>query len=229
MSKHISTSKSETTAPQSRSGLFSKVALILTGQMAVTAAGAYVGQGIHDIGVLVGLCIASIAGIFAVRWAAARSNGLGLSVTAIWTFLMGLTLGPAMTIYVKDLGAAVVMQSFLGTAIVMAMCGVVSAVSGINFSNRGFSKFLLIGLLGLIAAGLINIFVSFGHFGTIIYSVIGMILFTGYFLYDFHQLLVKSGASDDTWENAIWSSVGLYLDYMNFVLYLLRLLRELKK
>lgn len=194
--KYISTSKSETPATQSKSGLFSKVALILTGQMAITAGGSYVGQGIHDIGALIALCIASIAGIFAVRWAAAKSNFLGLTFTAAWTFLMGLTLGPAMAIYLEDLGTAVVLQSFLGTAGVMAVCGIISACSGINFSNRGFSRILLIGLLGLIAVGLVNLFVSFGHFGTIIYSVIGMILFTGYFLFDFHQLLVKAGSNE---------------------------------
>ncbi len=224
---YISSSKTE--ASQSKAGLFSKVAAILTGQMVITAAGAYVGQGIHDTGVFIALCITTLLGIFAVRWAAAKSNVLGLSVTGIWTFLMGLMLGPAMGIYLEDLGAAVVVQSFLGTAGVMAICGTIAGCSGINFSGRGFGRLLFVSLLGLVVAGLANIFISFGHFGTLLYAGIGMLVFTGYFLLDFHQLLVKSDSSDDTWEFAIWMSVGLYLDYVNFVLYLLRFLRELKK
>jgi len=221
-------SNSETPVVQSKGGLFSKVALILTGQMAITAGGAYLGQGLND-GALIALCLTAFAGIFAVRWAAAKNDVLGLSVTAAWTFLMGLVLGPAMALYVKDLGAAVVVQSFLGTGGMMAICGIIAASSGIDFSNRTFGRILFISLLGLVVAGLVNIFLSFGHFGTIAYSIIGMLIFTGYFLYDFHALIVRSNASDDNWEFAIWSSVNLYLDFMNFVLDLLRLLRELKK
>lgn len=134
-----------------------------------------------------------------------------------------------MANYVEVLGAATVLQCCLGTAAVMAICGVVAAFNSIDFSNPKFGGFLMIGLLGLIAAGLINIFVSFGHFGTLLYSGIGMLLFVGYFLFDFHQLIIKSTDSDDTWGFAIWASVGLYLDFMNFLLDLLRFVAESKK
>jgi FtsH-binding integral membrane protein len=100
----------------------------------------------------------------------------------------------------------------------MAACGAIGALSGRDFSNMG--KYLMFGLLALIVVGIVNIFVAFSTGVTIVYCLIGMAIFAGFFIFDFFRI----SKAENTWFNAITATMQIYLDFINFLLYLLRFL-----
>jgi FtsH-binding integral membrane protein len=202
----------------SKSGLFSKVSLLLSLSFVISAAGTYLGQGFHSMASLIVLGIAFLAGAFIVPICAKASTSAGITALTVWTFISGLFIGPCIHQYVHILGWQTVCCAYLGTGAVMAGCGAVGALSGVNFSNMG--RWLMVALLGLIAAGIIGIFIPMSQTVNIVYSLIGMAVFALFFIFDFFRL----SKSENTWEAAIDLTMQLYLDYINFLLYLLRFL-----
>lgn len=136
----------------------------------------------------------------------------------VWTFISGLFIGPAVQAYADRLGWQTVCLAYAGTAGVMAITGGVGMFSGVDFSGMG--TYLMFGLFGLIIAGVVGIFVRMSRTVNIVYSLIGMVVFAGYFIFDFFRL----SQSVNTWESAVRLTMTIYLDFMNFFLYLLQFL-----
>jgi modulator of FtsH protease len=197
--------------------LFAKVALLLTGSMCLGGVGAFFGRNIKSIGAYIGLVILFIFGTIGVYFAAHASAAAGLVALTIWVFISGLVLGPTIQMYAEKLGWHTVMLCYFGTGGVMAVCGAIGALSGINFSSMG--TFLFIALLGLVVFGVVTIFVKMSRTVNIIHAIIGMVIFSGYFIFDFFRLSKES----NTWEHAINLAMSIYLDFINFFLYLLQL------
>ena len=136
----------------------------------------------------------------------------------LFTFTSGFTLG-LITLVAGD-----VAQKALGiTALTTFATGLIATYSGLDFAWLG--KFLFIGLIGLIIVGIIGLFVKIkGTLGKI-YASFGVIIFTGYLLYDFNNLAkVKMIADANNWETALDFAISLYLDIVNLFLYLIQLL-----
>jgi FtsH-binding integral membrane protein len=84
---------------------------------------------------------------------------------------------------------------------------------------------LFIGLIGIVIASLINMFM---HSDTMSYicSILGVIIFTGLTAYDVQK--IKNMASEDDGSTtfrklSVMGALTLYLDFINIFLYLLRL------
>jgi len=211
----------------STGSLFGRVMMMLTGSMAVAALGAFVGGSIITSGIaLLVIGIIWLLGTFGVAYAAkkvddgAMEPAVGIGIMGVWMFFSGLFIGPALAHYVAVLGGSTVMLAFLGTSGVMAGCGAIGVLSGRNFSGLG--KFLSIALLGLILVGIVNIFVAFSTGVEIAYCLIGMAIFAGFFIVDFFR--IKENANSDSWGGAMMITMSLYLDFVNFLLFFLRLL-----
>jgi uncharacterized protein len=202
----------------SKGGLFSKVSLLLSISFVISSLGTYMGQGITSGAAIIALMILFFVGAFVVPGMAKKSKQAGIGALSVWTFISGLFLGPAIHQYIHILGWQTVFLSYLGTGAVMAACGAIGALSGINWSRLG--GFLFFSLLGLIAAGLVGIFIPMSATVNIVYCLIGMGVFALFFIFDFFRL----ATSENTWENAINLTMQLYLDYINFLLFLLRLM-----
>jgi len=209
------------TISTSRGGLFSKISLLLTGAMCLSAVGSYLGSGITSFGAIIALMIAFFAGAFIVPFAAKSSKEAGILALAGWTFITGLFLGPTLNFYVHALGWQTVFLSFLGTGGVMAACGAIGALSGRDFSNMG--KWLMFALLGLIVVGIVNIFVSFSTGVDIVYCLVGIAIFSLFFIFDFFRL----SKAEDTWFNAIVGTMEIFLDFINVLLFVLRLILDI--
>ncbi|HNN63049.1 MAG TPA: Bax inhibitor-1 family protein, partial [Candidatus Obscuribacter sp.] len=207
-------------ASEDSSTLMAKVMMLLSGSMIISAIGSYMGQGITSGWVLFFLVILLFAGIFGVAAMAARSAALGVAGLAIWTFINGLVMGPAVNMYVQVLGGGVVTMSFLGTAAVMAALGGYGALSGRDFSAMG--RWLFLGLVGLIIVGVIGIFIGMGHTFNLLYAIGGMVIFAGYFIFDFWRI----ANSENSDYNAVMYTMQVYLDFCNFWFSLLRFLTE---
>ncbi|MDQ5933915.1 MAG: uncharacterized protein QG574_1213 [Cyanobacteriota bacterium erpe_2018_sw_21hr_WHONDRS-SW48-000092_B_bin.40] len=220
MNTYASRTNNATTCSNS---LMAKVMMLLSGSLVISSIGSYMGLGITSGWVIFGLVVVLFVGIFGVAALAATSPALGVAGLAIWTFLNGLTIGPAVNMYAAVIGWQTVTFSFMGTAAIMAALGCWGAFSGRDFSAWG--KWLFIGLLGLIVVGVIGMFTGFGHSFNLLYSVAGMVIFAGYFVFDFFRL----SRSEDNDFNAVMITMNIYLDFVNFWLWLMRFIAETKE
>ena len=202
--------------PESSTPLLAKVMSLLCPTIATAAFGTYIGRRLSGFFPFIGLLIVSIIGIFIVR--AAGGSIVATPLLLGWGFVNGMMLGPLVGFALAEDGPQVVVQALVGTTAVMLVAAFVALATGINFSFLW--PVLFLGLIGLIIMGLVSIFVRFSRTVNLVYSIFGMIVFGGYFLFDFFRL----GQSTNTWERATQLTLSLYLDFANFFIYLLQFL-----
>ena len=141
----------------------------------------------------------------------------------LWAFaaLMGLSLSSIFVIYPN----AVIFQV---AGVAAAMFGAMSLYGYTTKRNlSSIGGYLIMALIGLIAASIVNIFVGSGTF-TLIISAIGVLIFCGLTAYDTNRVknaygLVLADEANST-RLAINGALSLYLSYINLFLLLLTLL-----
>ena len=138
-----------------------------------------------------------------------------------WVFatLMGLSL-------------ASIFKAFTGESIARVFfitAGTFGAMSLYGYTTQRdltrWGSFLFMGLIGIILAGLVNIFLQSSALQFAI-SVIGVIVFVGLTAYDTQQIKESYFAYDDgqtAGKKAIMGALRLYLDFINLFLMLLQL------
>jgi FtsH-binding integral membrane protein len=146
---------------------------------------------------------------------------VGAAFLAFWTFaaLMGLSLAGIFLVFT---GASIARVFFISAATFAAM-SLYGYTTGRDLSR--FGAFLFMGLIGIIIAGLVNIFVGSSALQFAI-SVIGVIVFTGLTAYDtqrIKQVYLASDPADMTTKKAIIGALTLYLDFINLFIMLLQL------
>lgn len=92
-----------------------------------------------------------------------------------------------------------------------------------------FGRILTMGLIGIVIASIINMFLGSDRMGYII-SIVGVAVFTGLTAYDVQKLKrigegveFEGTSASDTKKLAIMGALNLYLDFINLFLMLLRL------
>jgi len=89
----------------------------------------------------------------------------------------------------------------------------------------GFGSFLFMGLIGIIIAGLVNLFLQSSVMQFVI-SVIGVLVFAGLTAYDTQKIKDMYSVMDDgtvAGRKAVMGALQLYLDFINLFLMMLRL------
>ena len=135
----------------------------------------------------------------------------------IYAALNGFTLSILFLAYTKEsiAGAFAVAGGLFGA---MSIYGTVTRR---DLTTMG--SFCVMALFGLVLAGLVNLFLRSDGL-SFVTSVAGVIIFTGLVAYDSQQLR-RFGAADNGQGNlAILAALGLYLDFINLFLYLVRLM-----
>jgi uncharacterized protein len=202
--------------PVESTPLMAKVMGLLSPTLAAAAVGAYLGRNIRGWLPMIGLMVVSFAGLFILR--AMGGSGLAIPLLLGWGVVNGMMLGPLVGFAVAEGGPQIVLQALLGSTIVMMATGLIAFATGVNVSF--LAPILFIGLMALIVMGLVGIFVRFSQKVNMVYSIIGMVVFAGYFLYDFARVR----DSENTWEMAMNLTTKLYLDFANFFIFLLQYL-----
>lgn len=141
-----------------------------------------------------------------------------------WAFagVMGLSLASIFLVYT---GQSIVTTFFVSSATFFAM-----ALYGYTTKRdlTGWGSFLFMGLIGLIIASVVNIFVGSTALQFAI-SAIGVLIFTGLTAYDTQKIKEMYYAGDDAetgGKKAIMGALSLYLDFINLFLYLLRFIGD---
>jgi uncharacterized protein len=142
--------------------------------------------------------------------------------TVFWIYagLMGLSLS---TIFLVYTGASIARVFFItaGTFAAMSLWGYTT-----QRDLSQFGSFLFMGLIGIIIASLVNMFVHSTAMQFAI-SVIGVIVFTGLTAWDTQQIkeMYYEGAdSEIAGKTAIMGALRLYLDFINLFMMLLQLM-----
>ena len=146
---------------------------------------------------------------------------VGAAFLAFWIFaaLMGLSLAGIFLVFT---GASIARVFFI-TAATFAAMSLYGHTTGRDLSR--FGAFLFMGLIGIIIAALVNIFVGSSALQFAI-SVIGVIVFTGLTAYDtqrIKQVYLAVDPADVTTKKAIIGALMLYLDFINLFMMLLQL------
>ena len=141
--------------------------------------------------------------------------------TTFWVFaaLMGLSLSSLLLFYT---GMSVTRVFFICSATFGAM-----SIYGYT-TKRDLTKlgsFLMMGLIGIIIASIVNIFMKSSMMYFVI-SILGVLIFVGLTAYD-TQKIKNMYAASDTGEimgkKAVMGALTLYLDFINLFIMLLRL------
>ena len=178
------------------------------------------GQALFNSGLSWIIMLAPLGFVF---YLSARINKMSVSSAQItfWLFasIMGLSLA---SIFVQFTGTSIARVFFItaGTFAAMSLYGYTT--------KRDLTKlggFLFMGLIGIIIASIVNIFVQSGPMAFII-SIIGVLVFVGLTAYDTQTIknMYYAGDSDSVGsKKALMGALRLYLDFINLFILLLQL------
>ncbi len=164
------------------------------------------------------IILSPLAFILVMNFGLNRLSTFGLQA-CFWGFaaVMGLSMS---TIFLVYTGASIA-QTFFATAAAFAGLSLWGYTTKKDLS--GFGTFLIMGLVGLLVASVINIFLQSGTMNLVI-SFIGVLLFAGLTAYDTQR--IKSmyayvAGSDMVGKTVIMGALSLYLDFINMFQFLL--------
>jgi hypothetical protein len=142
-----------------------------------------------------------------------------------YSILNGVTLSAILLLYTMTSVAA----TFFVTAGMFGAMAVYGFVTKKDLSSWG--SFLFMGLIGIIIASVVNMFLGSSMMSWII-SGIGVIIFTGLTAYDVQQITrmgeqgIMNGGEAAIRKGAIMGALKLYLDFINLFLMLLRFMGD---
>jgi hypothetical protein len=166
------------------------------------------------------IMLAPLAIVFAMSFGANRMK-TGTMNLLFWAFavLMGLSLS---TVFLQYTGTSIA-GAFFATAAAF------SALSLYGYTTKRdlapFGTFLIMGLVGIIVASLINMFLQSSAMQLVI-SIIGVLLFAGLTAYDTQKIksmYFEVRGTEFAGKAAIMGALSLYLDFINMFLFILRL------
>ena len=169
--------------------------------------------------VFFGLIIVELALVIGLTWAIKRiSASTATLLFLLYSFVNGLTLSVFVLVYTD----ASLASTFLVAAGMFGATAVYGYATKRDLSRWG--SILMMGLIGIILAGIVNIFL--GNSGLdIVISALGVIIFTALTAYDMQKIKAMGMmATDDESraKQAIYGALMLYLDFINIFLNLLR-------
>jgi FtsH-binding integral membrane protein len=146
-----------------------------------------------------------------------RGKYIGYGFLYAFTGISGITLYPIIEAYGATIGANLVSAALLTTAAIFI------ALSFYAYrSERDFSfllGFLFAGTIALVVMGIAGIFFEFGSTMNIIWAIGGILIFSGWILFDISQYRHGVPAQE-----VPYAVLNLYLDIVNLFLYILRFL-----
>jgi hypothetical protein len=141
----------------------------------------------------------------------------------VYAALMGVSIS---SIFLVFTGASIA-QTFLITAIAFAGLSLYGYTTKKNLSGMG--TFLMMGVIGLLVAMVVNIFLASSALAFAI-STIGVLIFAGLTAYDTQSIkneyIEHAQHGDSEWlgKSAIMGALRLYLDFINMFMFLLSFL-----
>ena len=199
------------------------LALVVTGLTSYYVASSERILSLMGSGLYIGLLIAEVVLVVILS---ARIHKMSFTtagiVFVIYSILNGVTLSVLLMIYTFE---SIALAFFItaGTFTAMALIG--------HFTKKDLSsmgQILLMALIGLVIATVVNLFIGSSTFQYIL-SYVGVIIFVGLTAYDAQKIKNQinefgTEISENTMKLALMGALELYLDFINLMIYILRIL-----
>jgi FtsH-binding integral membrane protein len=167
--------------------------------------------------------IIMLAPLGLVLWMSAGFQRMSASAMLIIFVLFSVLLGASLSSIFLIYTSASIVKTFLITSGMFGVMAVVGYTTKTDLTK--FGSIMFMGLIGLIIASVVNIFMKSGTLDYII-SFIGVLVFTGLTAYDVQKLkrIGSTAVQEDetTRKLTIMGALTLYLDFINLFLFLLR-------
>lgn len=135
--------------------------------------------------------------------------------------LMGLSLATIFQTF--EMGSIV--SAFMGAAVLFAVMSAYGYFTKRSLDSVG--RFMFVGLIAIIIASVINVFVGSSALQMTI-SAIGIVVFVGLTAYDTQRIRIMVTQSGDTGKEELLGALTLYLDFVNLFVSLLQLVGDRK-
>ena len=160
---------------------------------------------------------APLVAILAFAFASERFNKSQLQLFLhSFAALMGLSMATIFAIF--TMGSIV--SAFMGAAILFAV------MSGYGYFTRqsldSMGKFMFVGLIAIIIASIVNIFIGSTVMQMVI-SALAVIIFLGLTAYDTQKIREAVSVDGDTGRQEVIGALTLYMDFINLFINLLQL------
>ena len=178
------------------------------------------GNSLYNSGLAWIVMLAPLGVVFYMSFGIAKMSA-SKAQTVFWIFasLMGLSLS---SIFIAYTGASI-------TRVFFITAGTFGAMSIYGYTTKRdltkLGSFLMMGLIGIIIASLVNIFMKSSMMYFVI-SILGVLVFVGLTAYDTQKIKNMYLASDSgelIGKKAVMGALTLYLDFINLFIMLLRL------
>jgi uncharacterized protein len=152
----------------------------------------------------------------------AAINRISATVALGLFFIYAATLGITIGLIVKAYTTESVATAFLAASAMFGAAALYGATT--KRSLTGLGGILFMGLIGIIVASVINIFLASSMISWVI-SIVGVVIFTALTAYDVQRiqngdLAIQTGSMEKA---AVVGALHLYLDFVNLFLFLLRI------
>jgi len=146
----------------------------------------------------------------------------GTAQTMFWIFaaLVGLSLASIFIVYT---GASVARVFFI-------TAGAFAGLSLVGYTTKrdlsGMRTFLFMGVIGLVIAMVVNMFLGSSGLQLLI-SVVGVLIFAGLTAYDTQQIKLmyyEADSGEVATKKSIMGALRLYLDFLNMFIFLMHIL-----
>jgi hypothetical protein len=151
-------------------------------------------------------------------------NRLSAGAATLLFMLYAALNGFTLSIVLLAFTGASLFLAFATTAALFGVMSIIGYTTKVDLSRMG--TYLMMGVMGLVIAMVINIFVGSGPLDTII-SVAGVLIFTALTAYDTQRIGRMAAQMNVTGDSevkfGIFGALKLYLDFINMFLFVLRL------
>jgi FtsH-binding integral membrane protein len=190
--------------------VFGQVMGLVGATVGFFALGAYLGRDLSGGTGLI-LFIAAFACAFGLNVATRRSEQLAIVLLFGMGLLLGMALGTTLAYYAKS-DPDILWQAGASTALFVGALGSYGYATKRDLSS--WARTLFWALIALIVVGIVLIFVNIPG-GQLIYSVLGLVVFGAYTIFDFNRL--RRANMDQT----VPIAAGIFLDVVNIFLFFL--------
>lgn len=173
----------------------------------------------------VALIIAMVAELGLVLGMSFGINRLSAATATLIFFVYAALNGFTLSIVLLAYSGATITTAFVATAALFGAMSIIGYTTKVDLTKMG--TYLMMGLIGLLIAMVVNIFVGSGPLDMII-SIIGVLIFTGLTAYDTQRIGQMAASVSPDGEGVaklgIYGALRLYLDFINMFLFMLRLM-----
>ena len=179
------------------------------------ALGAYLGRNLPGVIAFVAY-LAAFAALIAMQFTVRKSRQNTVALLAVFGLLMGVAIAPTL-VYYASTDPQALWQAGTATALFVAAFGAAGYATRRDLTAQ--ARVCFWALVALLVFGIVLIFVNIPY-GSLIYSVLGLVIFAGFIMFDFQRLRRSSDV-----DSAPLLAASIFLDILNVFMFFLRIFR----